>query len=140
MGKFVHASLTGPAASLGQVAAADVAHLFLGLERAIARASGHILGRKVKTRGRRETLIASATRLRLVSIEPGSVVGVLELPDVRGGDDDLEFGDVATLGETALIQTIETAAGQGPGYRDVTRALVNLADELGIGSRYTAFV
>ncbi len=139
MGKVVQARLTGPAATLGQVAAADVAYLFLGLERAIARASGHILGRRVKARGRREALIASASRLRLVSIEPGSVVGVLELPDVQGGEDDLDIGEVATLSEAALVQTIETASGRRTGYRDVTRTLVNLADQLGIGSRYDAF-
>src|SRR5438445_13079665 len=91
-------------------------------------------------RGRRQALIAGATRLRLVSIQAGSVVGVLELPDISAGDDDLDFGEVTTLGEAALVQTIETAAGERPGYRDVARTLVNLADELGIGSRYTAFV
>src|SRR5262249_49799172 len=45
----------------------------------------------------------------------------------------------ATLGEAALTHCIETAAGRRPGDRDVARTLVNLADQLGIGSRYDAF-
>ena len=44
-----------------------------------------------------------------------------------------------SLGEAALAHCVDTAAGRRPGYRDVARTLVNLADQLGIGSRYDAF-
>jgi hypothetical protein len=140
MGRVIRVSLTGERAKLGEFAARDFAALVIGVERTLARACGHIVGRHVKARGRRERLIERATRLRLVAVEPGSVVGVLELPDLTTSEGE-EFGlSDEGLAETALDQTLASAAGETEGYRDVIRSLVQLTEDLGVGTRYEALV
>lgn len=136
MNRVVRVRLAGPQAQLGSVPAADVARLLLGVERAVARASGAVLRRRVKSTGRWGRLIEDAVRFRLVGIEAGSVVGVLELPAVERGGDQLEF-DVTTLGESALIAALRTAAGDEEDV-DVARAFVKLTEELSVGTRYSA--
>jgi hypothetical protein len=72
--------LTGGEADLGEVAASAVAYLILGIERSLSQAVPVIVGRPKTTTGRREQVIADAVRLRLVAIEEGSVVPVMEIP------------------------------------------------------------
>ena len=130
----VTARLEGSAAKLGEVPAADIAHLILGVERAIARSAAQIVGRRPGT-GRRGALIEASTRLRLVNILEGSVMPVLELPDLDvdvEGDFDL---DVQDLGSLALDATLDLFELKDPSP-DVAGAFVQLYDDLGIGSRY----
>jgi len=136
MSKVVRVRLSGGEARLGSVPAADVARLLLGVQRAAARASGAVLRRGVKKTGRWGKVIEDAVRFRLVGIEEGSVVGILELPAVETGADQLEL-DAGSLGEAALVATIRTAAGETDDA-DVARALVRMVERLGVGSRYEA--
>jgi len=48
MNTVLRVRLTGDDAQLGRVAAGDVARMLLGVERAVARAAGHVIGRQVK--------------------------------------------------------------------------------------------
>jgi len=84
-------------------------------------------------------LIEQAARLRLVAIEEGSVVGVLELPEIER-DSEASDLDVTTLGELALGLTLDVASGATDQYPDVAHVLAGIADEVGIGSRYEAVV
>lgn len=126
--------LTGDAAEHGSVPASDVAKLLLGVERAVARGAGAVLGRQVQATGRWGKVIESAVRFRLVGIEAGSVVGVLELPTVEPTPDALEF-DVSTLGELGLLTTLRTASGESDDA-DIAAELVKFADSVGVGRRY----
>lgn len=139
MGRILRAKLVGEEAQLGRVPAADFARLLLGAERAIARSSGHVIGRRVKPTGRWGTIVARAARLRLVAIEEGSVVSVLALPEVERDPDALEL-DVTTLGELALGLTLDVASGTTDEYPDVAKVIAAVADEIGVGSRYEAVV
>jgi hypothetical protein len=134
MSKILRVGLSGGEAQLGQVAASDVAHLLLGVERAVARATGGVLGRQVKATGRWGKTVESAVRFRLVAVEEGSVVGVLELPEVEQELDALDL-DASTLGQMALAAALRTAAGETEDA-DVAGAFVTLADRVGVGSRY----
>lgn len=100
MSTVLRVRLTGDDTQLGRVAAGDVARMLLGIERAVARAAGHVIGRQVKSTGRRGRAIEE-TRFRLLSIERGSVVGVLELPEQAANADTLDV-DVPSLGPLAL--------------------------------------
>jgi len=84
--------LTGDDAQLGRVAAGDVARMLLG----VARAAGHVIGRQVKPTGRRGRAIEDTTRFRLLSIERGSIVGVLELPEEAANADTLNVDALAS--------------------------------------------
>lgn len=129
--------LTGADAELGRVAAGDVARMLLGIERAVARAAGHVIGRQVKPTGRRGRTIEESTRFRLLGIEQGSVVGVLELPPDTVDEETLDV-DVASLGDLALNAALATVAGDETEHVDVADAFVRLSDELGVGTRFEA--
>lgn len=137
MSSVLRVRLTGDDADLGRVAAGDVARVLLGVERAVARAAGHVIGRQVKPTGRRGRTIEETTRFRLLAIEPGSVVGVLELPEETADDERLDL-DGESLGELALESALATAAGEETDQLDVAEAFVRLADEVGVGSRFEA--
>lgn len=137
MNRVLRVGLTGGEARLGRVPASDVAKLLLGVERAVARATGDVVGRRVKQTDRWGKVIESAVRFRLVGIEEGSVVGVLELPDLRREPNTLDL-DTSTLGETGLIAALKTALGGEDADPDVAGAFVKLADGVGVGSRYDA--
>lgn len=136
MGWTLRVSLTGDNARLGEVPAADVARLLLGVRAAVARAGGIALGKRAKATGRWGTLIEQAVEFRLVGLETGSVVGVLELPDAPVEEDQLEL-DVAGLGEAAVIATLRTALGEMDDA-DVAGALLRVSEQMGIGTRYDA--
>jgi hypothetical protein len=136
MAHVVRVKLTGKEAQLGRVPAHDVAELLLGIERAVVRAAGHVVGRQVKDTGRWEATLASAARLRLVAIEAGSVVGVLELPGV---DDANGFGLAATtLSELAWSEVLDSVTDHDDSRIDVVRAVAELGTKVGIGTRYEA--
>ncbi|MEJ7656825.1 MAG: hypothetical protein WKF33_07335 [Thermoleophilaceae bacterium] len=130
MSTVLRVRLTGDDAQLGRVAAGDVARMLLGIERAVARAAGHVVGRQVKSTGRRGRAIEATTRFRLLDIERGSVVGVLELPEQAAN------ADVPSLGQLALGSALATAAGEETEQVDVAEALVWLVDDVGVGSRF----
>lgn len=136
MGEVVRVRLVGDEAALGSVPAADVAHLLLGVQVVAARAGGVVRRRRLKRTGRWGKAIEDAVRFRLVGIEAGSVVGVLELPDTEPELDQLDV-DAATLGESAMIAALRTGAGEEDDV-DIARAFVRLTDRLGIGTRYEA--
>jgi len=133
-GRRIRAGLTGPNAELGKVAAADVARFLLGLERAAARAAMAILG-KGSTTGRRGLAIESAVRLRLRSLSSGSIVAELEIPELETDDNGLNL-EIQSLGEQAILKTLETARGEQGANPDVANALLMLVNELAVGERY----
>lgn len=137
MSTVLRVRLTGEDAELGRVAAGDVARMLLGVERAVARAAGHVIGRQVKPTGRRGRTIEETTRFRLLAIERGSIVGVLELPEETSDADTLDL-DVQSLGELALTSALATAAGEETEQLDVAEAFVRLADDVGVGTRFAA--
>lgn len=137
MSTVLRVSLTGADAELGRVAAGDVARMLLGVERAVARAAGHVIGRQVKATGRRGRTIEESTRFRLLGIEGGSVVGVLELPSETVEEERLDV-DVPSLGDLALDAALATAAGEETQQVDVADAFVRLSDDLGVGTRFDA--
>lgn len=125
--------LRGEDARLGRIPAADVARLLLGVQRVVARASGHVIGRQVRQTGRWGVLIENAVRFRLVRLEEGSLVSVLELPDMQP-EDALDL-DVESLGELALGRALQVAAEMST-EADVAEALADWAEEIGVGVRY----
>lgn len=128
--------LTGDDAHLGEVAASDVAYLILGVERALAQAASVVLGRPKLTPGRREQVIANAVRLRLRAVEEGSVVPVMEIPDVELPEDETLGIDVSSLGEAALDRVVDAADPESQPDPIIAKALLELADGLRIGERY----
>jgi len=131
--------LEGHEAHLGRVPAADVARLLLLLEKAAAQAAAVVLRQPKTTSGRYKGVIEQAVRFRLVAIEEGSVVPVLELPDASpiGRDPPLGF-DVVTLGESAIEALLDAAVH--PTDPVVAKALLDVAEGMHIGSRYDAIV
>jgi hypothetical protein len=104
--------LDGEQARLGVVPAADVARLLLLLERAAAQAAAAVLRQPKTTTGRYKGVIEEAVHFRLVGIEEGSIVPVLELPQPARFDPNatLDLEDVR-LGEAAL----EAVPSRSPG-------------------------
>lgn len=130
--------LTGEQAKLGEVPAADVARLIIGVERAMARAASVVLGRPKTTTGRYDDVIEQAVRLKLLAVEEGSVVPVLELPDPPVPDDGTLDMEVTTLGDSALTRLLDAADAQQHPHPVVAKALLELAEVLHIGVRYEA--
>jgi len=91
----------------------------------------------VKPTRRRGRAIEETTRFRLLSVERGSIVGVLELPEEAANADTLNV-DVPSLGPLALGSALATAAGEETEQADVAEAVVRLADGVGVGSRFQA--
>ena len=82
--RIIRAHLEGAEAEAGRIAAADVARIIIGLERAIASAAYLVLRRPRRGAGRHAQAIESAARLRFVGIESGSFVEILALPEPSG--------------------------------------------------------
>jgi hypothetical protein len=106
---YLRVRLEGEEAELGRVAASDFARLLLGTQSAIQRAAGHVIGKALRETGRPGKVIEDSTRLRLVAIERGSVVAVLEAPERQAGPDMLDLAD-RDLGELAIDRALSTAA------------------------------
>lgn len=137
MEHFLRVRLEGEEAELGRVAATDFARLLLGTQSAIQRAAGHVIGRALRETGRPGKTIEDSTRLRLVAIERGSVVAVLEAPEKASDPDSFDLTDRG-LGELAIDKALGTAAGDEHDMPDVADAFVRMAEEVGIGRRYDA--
>lgn len=128
--------LEGDEASLGQVAARDVAQLILAVEIAVMRAASVVLGRPKTASGRGQAVIEKAARFSLLGVEEGSVVPVLQLPEPAAADDpDALNMDVVSLAEMAVKQVLDTAH-DGDGHPVVMGALLELADRVRLGDRY----
>ena len=131
--------LDGREAHLGRVPAADVARLLLLFEKAAAQAAAVILHQPKTTTGRYRGVIEQAVHFRLVAIEEGSVVPVLELPDTAPPElgDALELEDLR-LGESALQALLD--ASRKPTDPLIAKAILDVADGMLIGERYDAIV
>ena len=133
MGEIVHVTLKGPDALPGRIAAADVAKVLLGYERAVARAAEVRVRRSAKT-GRRGASVESTTRLIYRSTRKGSFVVELELPDIRveGAELDLDF---LHLGASAArdVQRIMASPETAEADPRVIEAIDQLVHELDIG-------
>lgn len=138
MSSELRVALRGPTAELGVVAAADVARLLLGVERAVARAAAGLAGRQPGLTGRRGSAIEASTRLRFRAVEAGSVAAVLDVPDATSVDQGLPLTD-PTLGVLAAGRTLDVLDGNGESV-DVAAALSQLAEELGIGFRHEELI
>jgi hypothetical protein len=133
--RIIRAQLDGVDAQLGRVPAADVAHLILGLQRAIARAAYVVLGKSWRGTGRHTQAIEYASRLRLVDVERGSVVGLLALPEAVSQEPELPIA-VPDLSALAVAQVLDAINAVGPDPDSgVAASVVDLATELGIGDR-----
>lgn len=138
--KEFRVKLDGEHAQLGRIPAADVARLLILLEKAAAQAAAVILHQPKTTTGRYRGVIEQAVHFRLVGIEEGSVVPVLELPDPAPpelGRATLDF-DVVTLGESAVTALIDAA--MKPTDPLIAKAILDVADGMYIGERYDAIV
>ncbi|HVQ96228.1 MAG TPA: hypothetical protein VMU51_34740 [Mycobacteriales bacterium] len=138
MTTIIRAAIEGTEAEPGHIAAADVARLITGLERAIARAAYVALGRQRRAvAGRHNTAVERASRLRFVGVERGSFVELLALPDAsEPGDDELPI-TVEALGNAAFDQLLAALSGADENSldRQLAAAVAQLADELGVGER-----
>lgn len=136
----IRARLEGPDAEPGRVAAADVARIILGLERAIARAAYLVLGRpRRSTTGRHSQAVESAARLRFIGSEPGSFVGLLGLPDTADPSDEelpISVADLSSLAFGRLLDIITSEGEEADGQ--LAAAVAQMASELGIGDRNTS--
>jgi len=137
--KEFRVKLEGEQAHLGRVPAADVARLLLLLEKAAAQAAAVILHQPKTTTGRYKGVIEQAVHFRLVAIEKGSVVPVLELPDATPPElgATLDF-DVVPLGELAVNALLDAA--DKPTDPLIAKAVLDVADGMLIGERYHAIV
>jgi len=129
--------LQGGSAELGQVAAADVARLMLGVERILAHAAARVINQRIRTTGRWKRVVEDAARIRLVSVERGSVAPVFDLPAWIIPDGAIAFADAETLTSQALTTSMATLAGQVDDA-DIARVALELADEVGLGTRSDA--
>jgi len=137
--RIIRARLEGAEAEPGRIAAADVARLILGLERAIASAAYLVLRRPRRGAGRYAQVIEGAARLRFVGVESGSFVEVLALPDVGDAVDGELPIRVADLSSQALDRLLDMLEDR-PGAADpeLASAVAQLAADLGIGERNTS--
>ena len=130
--------LTGRDAKLGEVPAADVARLILGVERAMARAASVVVGRPKTSTGRYDDVIERAVRLKLRAVLEGSVVPVLEVPEFAMTDDSTLDLEAMSLGDAALAQVFDAADPQKHPHPVVANGLLELAELLRVGERYDA--
>jgi hypothetical protein len=137
--RIVRAQLEGVDAEPGRVAAADVARIILGLERAIARAAYLVLGKARRETGRHRQAIESAARLRFVGVERGSFVELLALPDAAEPSDEefaISAADLSSLAFGRLLDAI--TSGDPATDAELAAAVAQMASELGIGDRNTS--
>jgi hypothetical protein len=134
--RIIRARLDGIDAEPGRVAAADVARIIVGLERAIARAAYVVLGRPRRGSGRHTQAIESAARLRFVGFESGSLVELLALPDTcEPADNELPV-PIADLSSQAFDRLLDAITSGGPEMdAELAAAVAQMAAELGIGDR-----
>lgn len=136
MGQEFEVRLEGPKAHLGEVPAGDVAKLLIGVERVLAHAAAHLVRRPIKSRGRREQLVADASRVALVGLREGSVIPVFAIPDAPPPPG---FGfETIPLGELALREALRAVGMVSQAPAEVAGALAQLGRDLGIGTAYAS--
>jgi hypothetical protein len=141
-GEQLRATLRGGDATLGSVRARDVARLITGLEAAVAAGAYATLGKPRRgATGRHKAAVEAASRLRFETVEAGSVVAVLGLPELTATADstlDMNVDDLAGAAFDRIVATF----GQPDELvdRGVARALSDLAKDLGIGERHDELV
>lgn len=137
MSRIVQVRLEGPDARPGQIAAADVARVITGLERAMARAAYLVLGRSRRSpSGRHTKAVEAASSLRFVGVDDGSFVELLALPDLSPIEPefmDLEAQDLSSRAFDRLVSFVQQPLDGGDA--ELAAAVAQLADELGIGER-----
>jgi hypothetical protein len=138
MARQLKLRLQGEHAVLGQVPASDVAKLIIAFERAVADAAAQIAGRRPGMTGRKGGTVEAATRLRLVAVRKGSVMPVLELPVPEAGPSEFDL-EARSLGELAVDATLACLEGSEEDWA-IASSLAQIADEVGIGLRYTSLV
>lgn len=140
-GEEIRATLSGGEAQLGEIRAADIARLLIGLEAAVAAAAYRALGttRRGST-GRHIAPVEAASRLKFRAVEQGSVAAVLALPDLTTPEPDMFDLDVDDLAGAAVDRLIGTSVGTDAQGLDpgIARALAELTDQLDIGGRFDA--
>jgi hypothetical protein len=134
--KEIRVKLEGEQATLGEVPAADVARLLLALERAASQAAAIVLGQPKTTTGRYPRVVEQAVHFRLRAIEPGSVVPVLELPEVPCTDDPSLHLEDPRLGAAAMEKLL--AAAETPNDPQIAQALLDFTDAIWLGDRYAS--
>ncbi|WP_204014366.1 hypothetical protein [Sphaerimonospora thailandensis] len=136
METLIRAILTGEKDQLGQIPAADVAKLILGLQQALAAAASTVVRQRRKgVTGRHPAAIEAASRLAFRGVEPGSVQTLFALPDL-GADadgDSFEFGDIPDLAQLAFDRLVRSFSSSDPDPT-LARAIAKLGDELNVGS------
>jgi hypothetical protein len=137
--RTIRAQLEGVDAEPGRVAAADVARIIIGLERAIARAAYLVLGKPRRSTGRYTQVVEGASRLRFVAVESGSFVGVLALPDASTPSDEELPIPVADLSSQAFRRLLGAIVEDRPDTdAELAEAIAMMAADLGIGDRNTS--
>jgi hypothetical protein len=120
---------------LEDVPAADIAHFIEGVVGAVARAAGHAIGTRVKPTGRRRSVVATASEIRLIGIRSGSVEFTFAPAPNGVLPDGLPFG-IESVSERALAIAVSAAGDGAARYPDVARIWLATADRLGVGTRY----
>lgn len=141
MAKIIRARLYGPNAAPGLIAAADVARMILGLERAIAQAAYVVLGQPRRgSTGRHRAAVEAAAQLRFIGVQEGSLIQVLALPepDPVGQDQfDLDAAHLSSSAFERLIVSINDGDHTDP---RLAGSIAELAEELGIGERHDRLI
>ena len=140
-GEEIRATLSGGEAQLGDIRAADIARLLIGLEAAVAAAAYKALGttRRGST-GRHIAPVEAASRLKFRAVEAGSVSAVLSLPDLTAPGPDMFDIEVDDLAGAAIDRLLGTTVDDHSVQLDpgIVRALADLTDQLDIGGRFEA--
>jgi hypothetical protein len=134
-GRLVRVTLTGQDAEPGRVAAADVARVILGVERAMQRAAAVIAPTKRRgATGRHISAVERAAHLRFVEVGRGSFYTVLALPDDVADEEALPVS-VADLSERALERVLDVINSEVDVDREIASAIAQIGEELGVGER-----
>lgn len=137
MPRFVRRIVLEGGGSLEDVPAADIAQVIEGVIAAVTKAAGHVVGRQVKERGRRERVVAAAGAIHLLSVSSGSVDFTFRSSGAVMDAEGLPF-DPETVGDRALEIATSAAGVEAGRYRDVARVWLKTAEAIGIGERYDA--
>lgn len=131
---MIRAILTGENDELGQIPAADVAKLILGLQQALAAAASTVVRQRRRgATGRHPAAIEAASRLTFQGVERGSVAAVFSLPDLAADDGEkLDVGDIPDLARLAFERLIDALHDPAPDPA-MARAVARLSNELNVG-------
>lgn len=140
MGRMIHLQITGPDASPGSIAAADVARNVLAFEKALSRAAYLALRspRRGPT-GRHPGAVERASRTRWVEAQSGSFDNVLELADTSPTDEGLFELAPHNLSEEAFDEVVRFILDPQSNWdASLAAAIDEWSTELGIGERTTS--